>query len=286
MHTEERQLIDVLRAEPDNVEPCLVYEDWLEDRDEPRSRALKLLRAIAGLNPDHASWPILEEQLGTLRPSMDADWLFQMTELLVRPTRGCDCDVHGAWKPTELHRNVQDTSCDAWKRLVEIVEIARGNVTLRFSPMGSIPPDERKDIVTLPKTIGLIEDLVGIDLYGSSLVRVPPELARLVDLREFVPYRSHSLHWYPYELTSCESLAETTVSTRALYGNEKNHAPFPKLTPPRIVPSIAPASRPCGVCGETYEDRGTHRRWISRRVGTDVLPLLVNACSDACLEDA
>jgi hypothetical protein len=37
------------------------------------------------------------------------------------------------------------------------------------------------------------------------------------------------------------------------------------------------------VCGTAFEDRREHRVWVSLRVATDVLPLLVNACSVACV---
>jgi hypothetical protein len=44
----------------------------------------------------------------------------------------------------------------------------------------------------------------------------------------------------------------------------------------------ADAVHTCSVCNAPV-DRELHQVWISRRVGTDVLPLLVNACSAACV---
>jgi hypothetical protein len=117
-------------------------------------------------------------------------------------------------------------------------------------------------------------------IYGSNLVRIPPEIGEMTSLEEFTPYTSYRLHWFPYEITRCKNLGESTVSTRALYGNYKNRAPFPRLWP---VERRTAAKRPCSVCGQTFTDAGAHRVWISLRVATDVLPLLVNACSEECV---
>jgi len=40
----------------------------------------------------------------------------------------------------------------------------------------------------------------------------------------------------------------------------------------------------CSVCDGQFTDWGIRQVWLSARVATDVLPLLVNACSDACVE--
>lgn len=50
-------------------------------------------------------------------------------------------------------------------------------------------------------------------------------------LLAFEPYTSYSLHWFPYELTRCMNLRDSTVSTRALYGNIKYRPAFPRLHP-------------------------------------------------------
>lgn len=38
-------------------------------------------------------------------------------------------------------------------------------------------------------------------LYGSNLVRIPPEIGAMTSLEEFTPYTSYRLHWVPYEIT-------------------------------------------------------------------------------------
>src|SRR5262245_53642548 len=103
----------------------------------------------------------------------------------------------------------------------------------------------------------------------------------MTNLRDFTPYTSYRLHWYPYEITRCRALRSSTVSTRALYGNFKFRPPFPLLASAR--PHEHGPIRPCSVCDQPYEDLELHRVWISLRVATDVLPLLVNACSAECI---
>jgi hypothetical protein len=51
---------------------------------------------------------------------------------------------------------------------------------------------------------------------------------------EFTPYMSYRLHWSPYEITRGARLNESSVSTRALYGNHKFRPPFPRLAPPQL----------------------------------------------------
>jgi hypothetical protein len=40
----------------------------------------------------------------------------------------------------------------------------------------------------------------------------------------------------------------------------------------------------CSVCGESLVEQKPIRRWITLAVGSDDLPLLVNACSMACIK--
>lgn len=90
---------------------------------------------------------------------------------------------------------------------------------------------ERRQVVTLPPTIAELTAVRRLLLYGTNLVRLPPEIGAMTGLRAFDPYTSHRLHWYPYELTRCPELADSTVSTRVLYGNFKFRPPFPALRP-------------------------------------------------------
>ena len=60
-----------------------------------------------------------------------------------------------------------------------------------------------------------------MNLYGSGLVRIPPEVGEMTALEDFDPYTSYRLHWFPFEITRCPKLKDSRVSTRALYGNFK-----------------------------------------------------------------
>jgi hypothetical protein len=110
-------------------------------------------------------------------------------------------------------------------------------------------------------------------------MRIPPEIGKMTSLHTFLPYTSYQLHWFPYEITRCTELVNSTISTRALYGNNRHRPSFPALTP-AAYPAV---TRACSVCDRMFQDVGRHRVWISLRVATDVIPLLVHACSAACL---
>jgi hypothetical protein len=99
-------------------------------------------------------------------------------------------------------------------------------------------------------------------------------------LTRFEPYTSDRLHWFPFEITRCVALVQSTVSTRALYGNVKTRATFPAL-PAEIPAGCVPPV--CSVCRGEFGDDGPIQCWYSLRVATDTLPLLVHACTPACI---
>ena len=115
------------------------------------------------------------------------------------------------------------------------------------------------------------------------------------NLESFEPHTSHRLHWFPYEITRCHKLTQSVVSTRSLYGNFKFRPRFPSLQPARpstagldlahLAPAVwgVDAVTACSVCGGSLTTGGLHQAWISVSVATDVLPLLVSACSDNCV---
>ena len=162
-----------------------------------------------------------------------------------------------------------------------------------FKPFVELSAAERRQVVTLPPTIAQLTDVKHLVLYGTNLVRLPAEIGAMRSLEVFEPYTSHRLHWYPFELTRCTRLRDSTVSTRVLYGNFKFRPPFPTL---RAVTTVAEAHfdrldpgtwgadavRSCSVCNGPV-DHELHQVWISLAVATDVLPMLVNACSAACV---
>ncbi|WP_326557638.1 leucine-rich repeat domain-containing protein [Micromonospora sp. NBC_01796] len=195
-----------------------------------------------------------------------------------------------------FHAERQDTSLPAWQRLLEVVDEAATDGREVFKPLVELSPQERRDIITLPPTIARLTEVKHLNLYGSSLVRIPPEIGAMSSLEEFSPYTSSRLHWFPYELTRCPKLRNSTVSTRAIYGNFKYRPSFPELQPARSSTAgldcaqLDPgtwgydAIESCGVCQRPIGTAGLRQVWISLRIATDVLPLLVNACSPACVE--
>jgi len=202
----------------------------------------------------------------------------------MRFRHSCNClgsqDRSEPWRQPRFHAEVQDTECDAWKRLVDFVDEAARDQREKFAPATVVGLDEWTRIATLPRTIAKLKAVKVLQLYGSSLVRIPSEIGEMTALEEFDPYTSYRLHWFPYEITRCARLTRSRVSTRALYGNYKFRAPFPQL--PQQVGLLAPAQ--CSVCQGPFSESGPHQCWISLRVATDVLPLLVHACSDECID--
>ena len=207
--------------------------------------------------------------------------------------RNCGCLEQAE---THFHSEVQDTESEGWKRLLELVEIAAADAREEFAPFDEMTLETRSQVIMLPPTIGKLKSVRHLKLYGSCLIRIPPEIGDMENLVKFTPYTSHRLHWFPYEITRCDRLAESTVSTRSLYGNFKYRPPFPRLEKPlsstagvdlsNLPPERygAPAITTCSICRALLAQTGLQQIWISLNVGTDVLPLLVNACSVGCVE--
>jgi hypothetical protein len=206
--------------------------------------------------------------------------------------RSCDCLKQAE---PQFHSDLQDTESVGWKRLLELVEIAAADAREEFAPFEEMTLEARSQVFTLPPTIGKLKSVRHLMLYGSCLVRIPPVIGDMENLVKFTPYTSHRLHWFPYEITRCARLADSTVSTRSLYGNFKYRPPFPRLEKPlsstagvdlsNLRPERygAPAITTCSICRAPLAQTGLHQVWISLSVGTDVLPLLVNACSVNCV---
>jgi hypothetical protein len=188
-----------------------------------------------------------------------------------------------------FHAERQDTGSPGWQHLLALIDEAAADGRPVFRPFVELSPAERRQVITLPPSIAKLTEVTHLVLYGTNLVRLPPEIGAMASLVKFEPYTSHRLHWYPYELTRCVRLRFSTVSTRALYGNLKFRPPFPPLRPVvtgefEFDPAVTGADRieTCSVCRRPI-DGELHQAWISLRVATDVLPLLVNACSSECL---
>ncbi|KUJ56715.1 leucine-rich repeat domain-containing protein [Chryseobacterium aquaticum] len=180
----------------------------------------------------------------------------------------------------KIENNVQDKNSAAWKKLCDYIDRVAEDGSEEFSPANELGYELFSQIYTLPETISKLKKVKKVSLYGSKLKRIPPEIGQMESLENFVPYTSYSLHWFPYEITECKNLKDSTVSTRALYGNYKNRMSFPDLSQNPVRYSGETVN--CSVCRKkmTYDE--TNQLWISLWVGTDVLPLLANICSEHC----
>lgn len=303
--SEEAGFLHAIKTRPGDRTARLVYADWLDERGDPRGDFVRLHLALGAAAPDHAERVAGEHELSQLRKECDASWLAVVEPERAPPDalasrRSCGC-FEGLGDRVKrhtpyLHTDAQDTECGPWKRLLDRIEEAAADGREEFSPLRDMPGGDRAQILTLPATVAKLKAVKELNLYGSCLVRIPPEVGEMTSLEQFDPYTSYRLHWFPYELTRCAALRGSTVSTRALYGNYKYRPRFPILQPgAEVTAGQAEAAqlplkrtrggltRPCGVCGTPFEDRRLHRVWISLRVATDVLPLLVNACSEECV---
>ncbi|RKE16991.1 hypothetical protein [Streptomyces sp. TLI_171] len=206
----------------------------------------------------------------------------------------CRCANRGNRVPVRFHAERQDTSAPGWLRLLELIEEAAADGREEFAPLRELTAEQCRQLVTLPPDIGRLTQVRSLVLYRSNLVRIPPEIGGMRSLEQFDPYTSYRLHWFPYELARLPLLRRSTVSTRALYGNPKTRPRFPVLARPvdgLELGSLDPARwgtgavGACSVCdGPIAGSGGLHQAWISLHTsGADVLPLLVNACSAACL---
>ncbi len=181
---------------------------------------------------------------------------------------------------SKIQNDVQDRNSLAWKKLCEYVDKVAGDNLEEFAPLEELGPDLFAQIQTLPESVSKLKKVKKVWLYGSKLKRIPPEIGEMEALEYFDPYTSYDLHWFPYEITQCINLKDSRVSTRALYGNYKNRIGFPRLTHNPVRYSGDTVK--CSVCRKEMTYDQTNQLWISLRVGTDVLPLLVNSCSKEC----
>ena len=181
-----------------------------------------------------------------------------------------------------IPNDVQDRTSEAWVKLCEYVDLVAENGTDEFSPRAYLGDELFAQVFTLPESIGKLKAVKKVNLYGSSLKRIPPEIGQMESLEEFDPYTSYDLHWFPYEITRCQNLRDSRISTRALYGNYKNRKPFPLLdhNPVRYEGDTVQ----CSVCDREMAYGETDQYWITLPIGTDTVPLLANLCSKTCFD--
>jgi hypothetical protein len=179
-----------------------------------------------------------------------------------------------------IENDVQDRTSEAWKKLCDYVERAAAEGHEVFSPGKELGAELFSQIHTLPESISKLKTVKKLYLYGSRLIRLPPEIGDMDALEEFTPYTSYDLNWFPYEITRCKNLKDSTVSTRAIYGNHKNRMGFPSLAKNPV--RYEGETLHCSICKKVISYGETEQLWITLRVATDWLPLLTNLCSETC----
>lgn len=158
---DEEAFLAALAADPDDKEARSRYADWLEERGA-RGEYLRLTRLLAALDPDHLQRPEAEERLSVARRNVDRSWLAK-----VEPSPGEHrCfrrNEQGEHTESQFHREAQDTRCDVWKRLLDLIEdtSAHGGGELNVFEVPQTP-EERAQLITLPSTIGKLTSVTSL----------------------------------------------------------------------------------------------------------------------------
>lgn len=177
-----------------------------------------------------------------------------------------------------LHVEPQDRSMAGWRQLTTMIEeLARAGAK-HLAPGAHVAWQNWQHVITLPRGVVALTRVQELHAYGSNLRRLPPEIGGMSNLRKLDLYTSYALHWLPYEITRCEDIYNSRMSTRALYGNRKTRLPFPRLDDP--IDELLPDT--CSICNRRFGDRAPQLYWTTQRIGTDDVPLLIHSCSDAC----
>src|SRR5579871_1973919 len=157
MH-EEEGFIQAIAVNAEDERSWLAYADWLDERGDRRGELVRLRVALKSLTPDHPQRPGAEHALSRLRVGLDAAWVSRVEDAwaaaqnpypsghdewlaeypadqredLLRKDRedwvklpACGCTLaSGEGKELRFHTDAQDTECDAWKRLLDLIEEA------------------------------------------------------------------------------------------------------------------------------------------------------------------
>ncbi|WP_433513461.1 hypothetical protein ACQP2T_59450 [Nonomuraea sp. CA-143628] len=134
--------------------------------------------SVAGLLEDVVRWATMadSEQPRQVFGNLWAD--------AVGPGGGVEgdrCECFDQFRPQQpkhvrFHAERQDTSAPGWRHLLALIEEAAADGREVFRPLAELSPDERRQIVTLPPTIAKLIAVKHLVLYGSNLVRIPPEI--------------------------------------------------------------------------------------------------------------
>ena len=94
----------------------------------------------------------------------------------------CRCVGHStATRPSSVsfHADRQDTDAAGWRHLLALIDEAVADGRTEFRPFVELSAPERRQIVTLPPSIAKLTAVEHLVLYGTNLVRIPPEIANI-----------------------------------------------------------------------------------------------------------
>jgi|GEM_PF-1318678 len=258
-------------------EPAVIITDF----SQPASGALEATEEIALAMTAAFGCPVY---FGWATMNADDRYTLEPLRCFQRLAEGCKImnENRSCPLPRPISAGEQDRNAEGWEKLSEYAQQVAAEQTEEFIPLDALGPVLFAQIKTLPASVGALRHITKVQLYGSSLKYLPPQIGNWASLQYFDSYTSYDLHWFPYEITRCTALKDSRVSTRALYGNYKNRMPFPDLCAHII--RYEESDLACSICRKKISYEQTNQLWISLKIGTDVLPLLVNACSDKCLE--
>src|SRR6202021_3145677 len=122
----------------------------------------------------------------------------------------CDCLTpqyrSGKWQELALHSEIQSTRSEAWKSLEAYIRKVAADGSDELNPIAGIGPEKWEQIVTLPPSIGTLQSVRFLCLYGSHLVRIPPAIGEMTNLEEFDPSLAYRFTRFPYEITCARNL--------------------------------------------------------------------------------
>ena len=89
-------------------------------------------------------------------------------------------------REVRFHRERQDASAPGWLRMLALIDEAAADGREVFSPLVEMSPEERRQVITLPPSVGKLTAVKHLVLYRSNLVRLPPEVGAMTALRHQV----------------------------------------------------------------------------------------------------
>lgn len=126
-HPLSAELFARFLSDPDDAMRRTVYADWLEEQGDRRAEFIRAQGAVRATEPDDPSRLALEATLSRARVGLELEWLAKVeperAHLASSSQPSCHC-LQKRHRGLRLHGEPQDTECDAWRKLVGVIEQA------------------------------------------------------------------------------------------------------------------------------------------------------------------